>query len=80
MNQEKLYANFPDEPTTAAQSERTLAMDVTKPKLSFGMKCTKTDVSGEEMLVQELASELVLDILFGRSSEFYTTLIRGAYR
>ena len=36
------------------------------------MKCKRTDVSGEEMLVQELASELVLDILFGRSSEFYT--------
>ena len=47
-------------------------MDVTKPKLSFGMKCTKTDVAGEEMLIQEFASELVLDILFGRSSEFYT--------
>ncbi len=71
----EIVRKFPDEPTTAAIPERTLQMDVTKPKFSFGMKCTKTDVSGEEMLVQELSSGLVLDILFGRSSEFYTELI-----
>ena len=63
---------FPTEPTTAAIPKRSLTMDVTKPKVSFGMKCTKVDVEGEEMLVQELASELVLDLLFGRSSTFYT--------
>lgn len=71
-----IVRNFPKEPTTAALAERNLTMDVTKPKLSFGMKSTKTDVSGQEMLVQELASELVLDILFGRSSEFYTAAYR----
>jgi predicted Zn-dependent peptidase len=68
---EEITRSFPEEPDTAAQSERTLSMDVTKPKLSFGMKCSKTDVSGEEMLIRELASELVMDILFGRSSDFY---------
>ena len=71
--QADIMRSFPDEPLTAAIPRRTLEMDVTKPKLSFGMKCTKTDVEGNEMLVQELASELVLDILFGRSSEFYTS-------
>jgi len=69
---EEIVRKFPEEPTTAAIPEETLTMDVTKPKLSFGMKCTKTDVQGEEMLKQELASDLVLDILFGRSSKFYT--------
>ena len=70
--QADIVRSFPEEPLAAAIPERTLAMDVTKPKLSFGMKCTETDVSGKEMLVQELASELVLDILFGRSSDFFT--------
>lgn len=69
---EDIVRKFPVEPKTAAIPERTLAMDVSKPKMGFGMKCVKTDVSGEEMLVQELASELVLDIIFGRSSAFYT--------
>ena len=68
----EIVRKFPEEPASAAISERSLSMDVTKPKLSLGMKCTKTDVSGEEMLIQELSSGLVLDVLFDRSSEFYT--------
>lgn len=69
---EEIVRKFKAEPTTAAISEGSLSMDVTKPKVNVGMKCTKTDISGEEMLIQELSSGLVLDILFGRSSEFYT--------
>lgn len=68
----EIIREFQNEPVTAAMSERSLTMDVSKPKVSFGMKCAKTDIAGEEMLMQELASGLVLDILFGRSSKFYT--------
>ncbi|MDS9470644.1 EF-P 5-aminopentanol modification-associated protein YfmH [Sporosarcina pasteurii] len=67
----EIVRNFPEEPNTAAIAERTLEMDVTKPKLSFGMKCTNTNISGKEMLTQELAVDLLLDILFGRSSSFF---------
>ena len=62
---------FEEEPNTAAIPERTLEMDVTKPKLSFGLKCTNVHLSGEAMLKQELAAELLLDVLFGRTSSFY---------
>lgn len=68
----EIIRKFPDEKETVAIAERSLAMDVSKPKLNIGMKCTKTDIEGEEMLIQELSSGLVLDILFGRSSDFYT--------
>ena len=68
----EIIRKFPVEKDTVAQSERTLAMDVSKPKFNIGMKCKKTDIEGEEMLIQELSSGLVLDILFGRSSDFYT--------
>lgn len=68
----EITRKFPTELPTAASPRNSLTMDVSKTKFSFGMKCNKVDVSGEEMLVQELASELVLDILFGRSSAFYT--------
>ncbi len=71
--QEEIVRSFPEEPVTAAVPRRTLEMDVSKPKLSYGMKCTKTNLKGNEMLKLELAADLVLDILFGRSSEFYTT-------
>ena len=63
---------FPTEGDAAARTERTLAMDISKPKFNMGMKCNKTDVAGEEMLIQELSSGLVLDLLFGRTSDFYT--------
>lgn len=68
----EIIREFSDEPATATISERSVTMDVSKPKVSFGMKCTKTDIAGEEMLMQELAAGLVLDILFSRSSAFYT--------
>ncbi len=67
-----IVRSFPTEADTIALNDRTLAMDVSKPKFNMGMKCNKTDVEGEEMLIQELSSGLVLDILFGRTSDFYT--------
>ncbi len=70
-NPEEIVRRFPEEPTTAAIAERTLEMDVSKPKLSFGMKCNDVHNSGSEMLKQELATELLLDVLFGRTSDFY---------
>lgn len=67
-----IIREFPVEPDAVAMKERTLAMDVTKPKLNVGMKCNYTNIEGEEMLIHELSSTLVLDVLFGRSSAFYT--------
>lgn len=68
----EIERRFPTEMETAAIANRTLAMDVSKPKFNMGMKCNNTDIEGEEMLIQELSAGLVLDILFGRSSEFFT--------
>lgn len=68
---EEITRLFPEEPTRAAVSERVLEMDISKPKLNFGMKCNNVHISGSEMLIQELSVELLLDILFGRTSEFY---------
>ncbi|MCZ2258761.1 EF-P 5-aminopentanol modification-associated protein YfmH [Sporosarcina sp. G11-34] len=72
----EIVREYPEEPNTAAISDRSITMDVTKPKMSFAMKCTNTDIEGEEMLMQELSAGLVLDILFGRSSNFYTAAYR----
>ena len=52
----EIIRKFPDRNGhVAAITERTLAMDVSKPKFNMGMKCTKTDIEGEEMLIQELS-------------------------
>lgn len=63
--------SFQNEPKTVAIQERSIEMDVKKPKLSFGMKCNDVHMSGSEMLTQELAAELLFDIVFGRTSSFY---------
>ncbi|AMW98550.1 EF-P 5-aminopentanol modification-associated protein YfmH [Rummeliibacillus stabekisii] len=60
------------EPKEVAIPERTLHMDVSKSKVSVGLKAKETDLSGREMLKNELAISLALDVLFGRSSDFYT--------
>ncbi|PID25629.1 EF-P 5-aminopentanol modification-associated protein YfmH [Sporosarcina sp. P7] len=68
---EAIERQFPTESTEVDVSERTLTMDVSKPKLNIGMKCNKVDLQGQEMLEAELSANLVLDSLFGRTSAFY---------
>src|SRR6185312_2151845 len=68
----EIIRKFPEEPSSAAIRERTLEMDVTKPKLNIGLKCNNTNIQSDEMLRHELSALLVLDLLFGRTSTFYT--------
>ncbi|MDW0115671.1 pitrilysin family protein [Sporosarcina thermotolerans] len=69
---EEITREFPKEPLEATTEKTVLEMDVQRPKFNFGMKCNRTDLKGDEMIRQDLAVHLVLDILFGRTSEFYT--------
>lgn len=63
---------FDEEPIEVATKERTLNMDVQTPKAYIGLKAKETNLSGEVMLKHELSVQIALEILFGRSSEFYT--------
>jgi len=65
---------FDNEPLEVDISDRTLQMDVKKPKMYVGVKAKQTDLSGEEMLKHELAVQIGLDCMFGRASEFYTNI------
>lgn len=69
---EEVSRDFPEEPLEAFKKKTVLEMDVQRPKFNYGMKCNRTNLTGDEMLVQDLSIHLVLDILFGRTSEFYT--------
>lgn len=63
---------FPEEPKEAAIDRRTLKMDVQKPKMFVGLKAARTDLTGSDMLKNELSIQLAMDLLFNRSSNFYT--------
>lgn len=65
---------FDAEPTEVAVKERTLHMDVQKPKAYVGLKAKETTLSGEAMLKHELSVQIGLELLFGRTSAFYTNV------
>ncbi|MEE1132119.1 MAG: pitrilysin family protein [Caryophanon sp.] len=67
-----LNRHFDEEPTTVAVKERTLHMDVQKPKVMLGLKAKTVDLQGADMLKHELAMNIGFELLFGRTSPFYT--------
>ena len=62
---------FDIEPTEVAIKERTLNMDVQKPKIYVGLKAKDTNLSGQDMLKHELSVQIALELIFGRTSDFY---------
>ncbi|OLN22736.1 peptidase M16 [Domibacillus antri] len=62
---------FPDEPAEAAETHRSLRMTVNTSKCEVGLKMPVSDKKGTEKLKEELAAGLLLEILFGKSAEFY---------
>jgi len=71
---EQITRLFDEEPTEVAVKERTLHMDVQKPKAYVGLKAKETSLSGEPMLKHELSMQIALELLFGRTSDFYTNV------
>lgn len=62
---------FPEEPAEAAVKHRDLQMSVNTPKCEVGMKLPASTRNGSEKLKEELAAELLLEILFGKTAKFY---------
>ena len=65
---------YPDEPRAVAQRTASKALDVALPKLLLGFKEVGVPASGEAFVQRELASELLLEMLFGASSDMYKDL------
>ncbi|MED3573347.1 EF-P 5-aminopentanol modification-associated protein YfmH [Cytobacillus praedii] len=65
---------FEDEPVAVAQKKQVLEMNVQTSKCLVGIKARNVTQSGKEMLMKELSLNVMLDILFGKSSEHYSAL------
>lgn len=63
-----------NEPDAVAKPLEKLKMNVQSSKCLVGLKAKQADRSGEELLKHELSMNLILDMLFGKSSEKYTEL------
>ena len=77
----KSYAEAPDikrknddEPTTVAKAKQVIQMNVSTPKVLVGIKAANVELTGNDLLRNELTINLLLDILFGRSSDMYESL------
>ncbi|HLO12389.1 MAG TPA: pitrilysin family protein [Pseudoneobacillus sp.] len=73
-NQPEIRRKFEDEPIEVAEKKKVLEMNVQTSKCLFGIKALEQQQSGEEMLEKELTTNLLLDLLFGKSSDNYQKL------
>jgi predicted Zn-dependent peptidase len=69
-----IQRQFADEPMEVAEKKKVLQMNVQSSKCLLGIKALKQQMSGEEMLKNELTTNLLLDLLFGKSSDYYQKL------
>ncbi|MBV7503703.1 insulinase family protein [Bacillus sp. sid0103] len=70
----EIKRKFENEPTEAAEKKQVLEMNVQTSKCLLGIKALHVDQSGNEMLKNELTMNVLLDLLFGKSSENYNQL------
>ena len=72
----EIKRQFEEEPPHAAKKKQVLQMNVQTSKCLVGIKALHTDQQGNEMLKNELAMNVLLDLLFGKSSENYNQLYK----
>lgn len=73
-NQPEIKRVFDEEQAGVAEKKQVLKMNVQTSKCLVGIKAADPTESGKEMLKKELSINVMLDILFGKSSENYTEL------
>lgn len=73
-DQPEIKRKFDDEPATTAEKLQVLKMNVQTSKCLIGMKALHVDQTGNELLKNELTMNVLLDLLFGKSSENYNQL------
>jgi predicted Zn-dependent peptidase len=70
----EIKRRFDEEPETVAEKKQVLKMNVQSPKCLVGLKAPEPHQQGKEMLRQELSMNVFLDMLFGKSSPYYSEL------
>ncbi|MDN4594425.1 EF-P 5-aminopentanol modification-associated protein YfmH [Polycladomyces subterraneus] len=65
---------YPEEPETVAEKRKEIRLTVGIPKCLFGFKEHRLGLTGDDFLKQELATQLVLEALFGPGSDLYQSL------
>ena len=70
----EIKRQFAEEPIQVAEKKQVLEMNVQTAKCLVGVKTLNHDQSGQEMLKTELSLNILLDLMFGKSSSHYSAL------
>ncbi|WP_085523921.1 EF-P 5-aminopentanol modification-associated protein YfmH [Tuberibacillus sp. Marseille-P3662] len=74
-DQPEIKRQYPDESPGVYQKESETAMAVNTPKCLVGFKQDDVFQTGNDLLKNELAVQLLLDMMFGRGTENYQALL-----
>lgn len=72
--QPEVKRQFADEPTEVAVKKSQLRMNVQTPKVMLGIKARHVNLQGKELLKTELSANILLEMLFGKSSPIHEDL------
>ena len=70
----EIKREFPNEPEGIKQDYIESKLSVSLPIFNLGFKDSRTGLKGKELLKRILCSNILLDMIFGRSSDFYNRL------
>ncbi|MDP4083100.1 MAG: pitrilysin family protein [Bacillota bacterium] len=73
-DQQEIKRKFEMEPVQVAEKKQVLEMNVQTSKCLVGIKALHVDQTGSEMLKNELTMNVLLDLLFSKSSENFNQL------
>jgi predicted Zn-dependent peptidase len=63
-----------EEPRCVVKHEINQKMSVSKPQFMIGFKENETDIEGSELLEKQIQTQIILRLLFGKSSKFFIEL------
>ncbi|WP_243296481.1 EF-P 5-aminopentanol modification-associated protein YfmH [Bacillus litorisediminis] len=69
-----IQRQFDEEPDSVAEEVKVLHMNVQSEKCMVGIKDLKTEITGEALQKHEQTVQVLMDMLFGKSSENYKSL------
>ncbi|MFC0271367.1 EF-P 5-aminopentanol modification-associated protein YfmH [Metabacillus herbersteinensis] len=76
-DQPEIKRDVPDEPKEVFKPLEKLQMNVQSSKCLVGLKASNANRTGKELLKYELSMNVLLDMIFGKSSENYNELYRS---
>ncbi|MCL1951001.1 MAG: insulinase family protein [Turicibacter sp.] len=75
VKQEPIPRSYPKEGAAVAVKERTEEMEIGTAKVFVGIKDPVVGRSGKELLRADITAEIIFDLMFGGSSDYYESML-----